>query len=114
MAKQKITAFLSLTFIICLPFYILMSRDSVEFYLASVIMIMWAPGLAAIILHASHNLFIQSVFDGLTKDTGITKYFTTDFGVGLALFYGVAAVLFWNLKRTPEQKDAPAFQDLGI
>ncbi|WP_168203275.1 CPBP family intramembrane glutamic endopeptidase [Oceanispirochaeta crateris] len=53
----------------------------------------------AIILHSSHNLFIQSVFDGLTNDTGITKYFTTDFGVGLALFYGVIAILLWNRKR---------------
>ncbi|MDX9800792.1 MAG: type II CAAX endopeptidase family protein [Spirochaetia bacterium] len=53
----------------------------------------------AVILHASHNLFIQSVFDSLTKDTGETIYFTTDFGVGLALFYGAAAVLLWKRKK---------------
>ena len=35
----------------------------------------------AVILHASHNLFIQSIFDPLTKDRGITKYITTEFGV---------------------------------
>ena len=50
----------------------------------------------AVILHASHNLFIQSIFDPLTKDRGITKYFTTEFGVGLALAYTVAAWYFWR------------------
>lgn len=52
----------------------------------------------AVILHASHNLFIQSVFDGLTRDTGPTLYITTDFGAGLAVFYGIAAVLLWRKK----------------
>ena len=50
----------------------------------------------AIILHASHNLFIQRVFDGLTKDFGITKYITTDFGAGLAVFYIIIALLIWK------------------
>ncbi|HXO18624.1 MAG TPA: CPBP family intramembrane glutamic endopeptidase, partial [Thermoanaerobaculia bacterium] len=50
----------------------------------------------AVILHASHNLFIQDIFDPLTKDRGITKYVTTEFGVGLALVYSVAAWYCWR------------------
>jgi membrane protease YdiL (CAAX protease family) len=57
----------------------------------------------AIILHASHNLFIQSVFDGLTRETEVTLYFTTDFGVGLALFYGFVAVLLWIVEGDAEK-----------
>ncbi len=47
----------------------------------------------AVLLHASHNLFVQRVFDVLTVDTGITKYITTDFGIGLALFYLITTVV---------------------
>ena len=50
----------------------------------------------AVILHASHNLFIQSIFDPLTKDRAVTTYVTTEFGVGLALAYTVAAVYVWR------------------
>jgi len=44
------------------------------------------------ILHASHNLFIQTFFDIMTIDKGHTKYFTTEFGIGLAVIYALAAV----------------------
>ena len=37
----------------------------------------------ATILHASHNLFIQSILTPLTKDTGPTKFITDEFGIGL-------------------------------
>jgi CAAX protease family protein len=50
----------------------------------------------AVILHASHNLFIQSIFDPLTKDRTITKYVTTEFGAGLALAYTLAALYVWR------------------
>jgi hypothetical protein len=72
---------------------------------------MWTPGLIAIILHASHNLFIQSVFDGLTRDTGVTLYITTDFGAGLALFYGITAVLIWRGKKFSLQNAKASLMD---
>jgi uncharacterized protein len=50
----------------------------------------------AVILHASHNLFVQQVFDPLTVDRGITKYVTTEFGVGLAIVYTVGAWICWR------------------
>ncbi|MFA5852004.1 MAG: type II CAAX endopeptidase family protein [Spirochaetales bacterium] len=49
-----------------------------------------------VILHASHNLIIQNVFDALTTDKGATAYFTGEFGVGLALAYGAMAFWCWK------------------
>jgi uncharacterized protein len=57
----------------------------------------------AAMLHASHNLFIQQIFDLLTKDTGITKYVTTEFGLGLALVLLALAVVFWVLRPSPAE-----------
>jgi len=45
-----------------------------------------------VFLHASHNLFVQAVFDQLTVDTGSTKYFTTEFGVALAVVYALGGL----------------------
>jgi membrane protease YdiL (CAAX protease family) len=50
----------------------------------------------AVILHASHNLFIQKIFDPLTVDRGSTQYFTTEFGIGLALADVGLAWYFWH------------------
>ncbi|OGU58999.1 MAG: hypothetical protein A2V66_16390 [Ignavibacteria bacterium RBG_13_36_8] len=50
----------------------------------------------AVILHTTHNLFIQGFFDVLTVDTGNTKYITTEFGIGLAIAYAVAAFICWK------------------
>ena len=50
----------------------------------------------AVILHASHNLFIQQIFDPLTQDRGITPYVTTEFGAGLAIAYTVGAWVCWR------------------
>ena len=58
-----------------------------------------------VILHASHNLFVQEVFDPLTKDRGTTKYFTTEFGLGLAVAYTVAAFYFWKRRAEVERID---------
>lgn len=50
----------------------------------------------AAFLHASHNLFIQQIFDPLTSDRGPTKYVTTEFGIGLAIGYSILAWYFWR------------------
>ncbi|PYQ62096.1 MAG: CPBP family intramembrane metalloprotease domain-containing protein [Acidobacteria bacterium] len=63
----------------------------------------------AVVLHASHNLFIQQIFDPLTQDRGITRYVTTEFGVGLALAYTVAAWYFWRRRgELPQAAEAAA------
>jgi membrane protease YdiL (CAAX protease family) len=50
----------------------------------------------AAIFHGSHNLFIQSIFTPLTRDTGPTKYVIDEFGVGLVITVAIAAVLAWR------------------
>lgn len=53
----------------------------------------------AAILHASHNIFVQSIFTPLTVQTKITPYIIDEFGCGLALAAVILAVFFW-LKRS--------------
>jgi CAAX protease family protein len=61
----------------------------------------------AVILHASHNLFIQQVFDRLTVDRGRTQYVTTEFGLGMALFYLVVAYVCWRRRGELSQPERP-------
>lgn len=57
-----------------------------------------------VLLHASHNLFIQSFFDPLTTDTGRTKYIIGEFGCGLALVSTAFAVYFWTRRKELSQQ----------
>ena len=50
----------------------------------------------AAIFHGSHNLFIQSIFTPLTRDTGPTKYIIDEFGIGLVITVTIAAILAWR------------------
>lgn len=59
------------------------------------------------LLHASHNLFVQAIFDRLTAPVGRALYITTEFGAGLALTIGVTGLYFW-LRR----KELPAPQEI--
>jgi CAAX protease family protein len=47
----------------------------------------------AAMLHASHNLFVQGVFDGATVNGGPPDYWVGEFGAGLALTIAIAAYL---------------------
>ncbi|PKO16354.1 MAG: CPBP family intramembrane metalloprotease domain-containing protein [Chloroflexi bacterium HGW-Chloroflexi-10] len=51
----------------------------------------------AVILHASHNLFVQAIFTPLTLQTKITPYIIDEFGIGLALV-GIVIGWFFLLK----------------
>ena len=50
----------------------------------------------AALLHGSHNLFVQGVFDRLTSDTGATKWIIGEFGAALALVAVAAGWLTWR------------------
>jgi membrane protease YdiL (CAAX protease family) len=51
----------------------------------------------AVVLHASHNLFIQMFFTPITEPRGaITPYAIDEFGFVLPLVMAVLAVLFWR------------------
>ena len=51
---------------------------------------------SAAIFHGSHNLFIQSIFTPLTRDTGPTKFVIDEFGLGLVVAVGIAAAICWR------------------
>lgn len=63
----------------------------------------------AVLLHASHNLFIQSIFTPLTTDTGNTNYFMDEFGIVLPVICVCFAVFFWKkraeLANSPYEKE---------
>jgi membrane protease YdiL (CAAX protease family) len=52
----------------------------------------------AVLLHASHNLYIQGYFDQVTAQTETTTYLTGEFGAGLAVSSIVVALVFWGLR----------------
>ena len=62
----------------------------------------------AALMHAVHNSFIQSALDKITVNTGATEYFTTEFGVALAVMGILIAVIFWRIGIPAEKVDATA------
>ena len=55
--------------------------------------------LAGWILHASHNLFIQSILTPLTRNTGSTNYIIDEFGIGLVVTIAIGAIVVWRKRR---------------
>jgi membrane protease YdiL (CAAX protease family) len=47
-----------------------------------------------VLLHASHNLFVQAFFDAQTRRARVTDLWTTEFGAGLALTALVVGIIF--------------------
>lgn len=54
------------------------------------------------IMHATHNGIIQVFLDRITADTGITSYFTGEFGIALIFFTLAMALYFWRKPITGE------------
>ena len=54
----------------------------------------------AMLLHGSHNLYIQGVLDRATIDTGPTAYWTSEFGAGLAIAAVLVALVTRRLPRS--------------
>ena len=50
----------------------------------------------AVILHASHNLFIQRLFTPLTSNTGKTAWIMDEFGIGLAIITLILGIYFYT------------------
>lgn len=55
------------------------------------------------LMHASHNLFVQAVFDPMTADTGLARYATTEFGIGLSFATVLAAYLMCSDRFFPSK-----------
>jgi type IV secretory pathway TrbD component len=65
----------------------------------------------AALYHGVHNLAIQSIFEASTIDTGVTKWITTEFGVGLTIASVGVAVYFW--RRRGDLPPGPTVQLVG-
>jgi len=52
-----------------------------------------------VMLHASHNLFIQSFFTPMTFDTGNTAWYTDEFGAVMPAVSLLLAIYFWAQHR---------------
>lgn len=61
-----------------------------------------------VIMHATHNALIQKFFDRITIEHAYTRYFTTEFGVGLAVSMGIVAAYLWARMRAREDVGRPA------
>jgi membrane protease YdiL (CAAX protease family) len=58
----------------------------------------------AVIMHAVHNVFIQSVYEPLTENAGMTQYFSDEFGAVLAVI-GIIAAIFISRIAPPTTGD---------
>jgi membrane protease YdiL (CAAX protease family) len=54
----------------------------------------------AILLHASHNLYIQRLFDPLpTETSSLSKYVIGESGIALTIVFLALAVVFWGFRK---------------
>lgn len=65
------------------------------------------------LLHASHNQFIQGLFDPVTTATGPSRLVTTEFGCGLTLTMGIAALLVIRFPRQPAATGGDVERSIG-
>jgi uncharacterized protein len=47
-------------------------------------------------LHATHNLFVQAIFDRITAQNGRALYVTTEFGFGMVITVAITAFILWR------------------
>ena len=64
-------------------------------------------------MHSVHNSFIQSFLDKVTVNTRTTEYFTTEFGIALAVMGIIIAFIFWRIG-IPAKKDFEAASGVPI
>jgi len=57
----------------------------------------------AALLHATHNLVVPVLFDNLTRNTGSTLWYTTEFGAALAVTSTMFAFYFWVRRAEVQQ-----------
>lgn len=62
----------------------------------------------AALLHASHNLWIQSILTPLTRASAVTPYVIDEFGIGLVVTGTIATVVVWRKRALlPQERLTP-------
>jgi hypothetical protein len=59
-----------------------------------------------VMIHASHNNYIQGLYDPLTSKTANSNLITGEFGIGLAIVSIMLAFLFWRKRDLVETSRA--------
>jgi membrane protease YdiL (CAAX protease family) len=60
----------------------------------------------AMLLHGSHNLFLQSIFEPLTAGNELTPYFSDETGIVLAILSLLIGLFFWKRRNEIEHNSA--------
>jgi len=68
----------------------------------------------SVLLHASHNLFIQSFFTPMTTNTGRTLYFIDEFGSVLPVVSLALALYFWSRRREVIGSAGPGLETQAV
>lgn len=50
------------------------------------------------VFHASHNVFIEDIFNPLTLEKGMTKYIISEFGISIVIASLIVAYIFWKYR----------------
>ncbi len=62
-----------------------------------------------VLMHASHNLFVQGIFDPFTRESKLSKYVIGEFGAALAIMGIIVGIIFWRLGvKEFSAKESPA------
>ena len=73
-----------------------------------------STGTPAVFLHASHNLWMQSIFTPLTTDNEYTKWVAGDLGLALVVVATIVAAVFWLKRRElPDYRQQPSAQPVS-
>jgi uncharacterized protein len=67
-----------------------------------------------VLLHASHNLFIQSFFTPLTANTGRTAYFIDEFGCVLPVVSLALGIYFWSRRQEVVGTESPLVETNAV
>jgi membrane protease YdiL (CAAX protease family) len=60
----------------------------------------------SVMIHASHNNYIQGLYDPLTSNTANSNLIVGEFGIGLAIVSIILGFLFWRARGLVENRDA--------
>jgi hypothetical protein len=60
-----------------------------------------------VILHATHNIVVQGIFDNMIRHTRLTNWVVGEGGIGIAVSSGIIAYALWRRDPHPDLLDPP-------